>query len=157
MVFKLNCLFYSFNVCNSYLQEKKDSGAFILLSEASHASYSHFTLCTSFVIEQTSKPDNKKCNFSSIYFFINLTFVVCDHPQATSSCIYLFEKTLSLRSINHEGWGFQGFMGIWSLAKQLQSSFKKSLHCHEMLMRMQIPRVLCLRHAVVFFVFQERF
>ena len=46
---------------------------------------------------------------------------------------------------------FQGFMGIRSLAKQIQSSFDKSLHCHEMLVRMQIPRVLCLRHAVVFF------
>ena len=47
---------------------------------------------------------------------------------------------------------FQGFMGIRSLAKQIQSSFDKSLHCHEMLVRMQIPRVLCLRHAVVFFL-----
>ena len=41
-------------------------------------------------------------------------------------------------------------MGICSLAKQIQSSFDKSLHCNEMLVRMQIPRVLCLRHAVVF-------
>ena len=48
---------------------------------------------------------------------------------------------------------FQGFVGIRSLAKQIQSSFNKSLHCHKMLMRMQIPRVLCLRHAVVFFCF----
>ena len=40
-------------------------------------------------------------------------------------------------------------MGIRSLAKQIQSSFDKSLHCHEM--RVQIPGVLCLRHAVVFF------
>ena len=50
-------------------------------------------------------------------------------------------------------------MGIRSLAKQIQSCFVKSLHCHEMLMWMQIPRVLCLRHAVSvsFFVFQERF
>ena len=47
--------------------------------------------------------------------------------------------------------------GYTSLAKQIQSSFDKSLHCDEMLVRMQIPRVLCLRHAVVFFVFQERF
>ena len=39
----------------------------------------------------------------------------------------------------------------YTLAKQIQSSFDKSLHCHEMLVRMQIPRVLCLRHAVVFF------
>ena len=45
----------------------------------------------------------------------------------------------------------------YTLAKQIQSSFDKSLHCHEMLVRMQIPRVLCLRHAVVFFFFQERF
>ena len=47
---------------------------------------------------------------------------------------------------------FQGFMGICSLAKQIQSSFDKSLHCHEMLVRMQIPRVLGLRHALVFFL-----
>ena len=40
-------------------------------------------------------------------------------------------------------------MGIRSLAKQIQSSFDKSLHCHEMLVR--IPRVLCLTHAVVLF------
>ena len=42
-------------------------------------------------------------------------------------------------------------MGTGSLAKQIQSSFDKSLHCHEMLVRMQIPRVLCLSHAVVSF------
>ena len=41
-------------------------------------------------------------------------------------------------------------MGIRSLAKQIQSSFVKSLHGHEMLVWMQIPRELCLRHAVVF-------
>ena len=40
-------------------------------------------------------------------------------------------------------------MGIHSLAKQIQSSFDKSIRCHEMLVRMQIPRVLCFRHAVV--------
>ena len=51
----------------------------------------------------------------------------------------------------------QGLMGIHSLAKQIQSSFDKRLHCHEMLVQMQIPRVLSVRHAVVFpfFVFQE--
>ena len=50
---------------------------------------------------------------------------------------------------------FQGFMGIRSLAKQIQSSFHKSLHCHEMLV--QIPRALCLRHAVVFFCLPRTF
>ena len=50
----------------------------------------------------------------------------------------------------------QGFMGICSLAKQIQSPFDKSLHCQEMLVQMKIPRVLSVRHAVVFFsVFQE--
>ena len=44
----------------------------------------------------------------------------------------------------------QGFMDIISLAKQIQSSFNKSLHCHELLVRMQIHRILCLRLAVVF-------
>ena len=48
-------------------------------------------------------------------------------------------------------------MGIRSLARQIQSSFVKRLHGHEMLVWIQIPRVLCFRHAVVFFVFQEAF
>ena len=42
-------------------------------------------------------------------------------------------------------------MGIRLLAKQIQSSFDKCLHYHEMPVRMQIPRVLCLRYAVVVF------
>ena len=50
----------------------------------------------------------------------------------------------------------QGFMGIHSLAKQIQSSFDKSLHCDEMLVRMQIPRVLSVRHAVVFFLSSKK-
>ena len=36
----------------------------------------------------------------------------------------------------------------------------KTLHCHEILVRMQIPKVLSARHAVnvvVFLVFQESF
>ena len=45
----------------------------------------------------------------------------------------------------------QGFMGIRLLAKQIQSSFDKCLHYHEMPVRIQIPRVLCLRYAVVNF------
>ena len=42
-------------------------------------------------------------------------------------------------------------MGIHvrSLAKQIQSSFDKSLHCHEILVRMQIPKILSARHAVI--------
>ena len=38
----------------------------------------------------------------------------------------------------------QVFMGIHvcSLAKQIQRSFDKSLHCHEILVQMQIPKVL---------------
>ena len=38
----------------------------------------------------------------------------------------------------------QVFMGIHvcSLAKQIQSSFDKSLHCHKILVRMQLPKVL---------------
>ena len=45
----------------------------------------------------------------------------------------------------------QVFMGIHvrSLAKQIQSSFDKSLHCHEILVRLQIPKVLSARHAFV--------
>ena len=47
----------------------------------------------------------------------------------------------------------QGFMGIRSFAKQIQSSFSKSYHYHELFVRMQIPRVLY--HAVVFYACQE--
>ena len=38
----------------------------------------------------------------------------------------------------------QVFMGIHvrSLAKQIQRSFDKSLHCHEIFVQMQIPKVL---------------
>ena len=45
----------------------------------------------------------------------------------------------------------QVFLGIHvcSLAKQIQRSFDKSLHCHEVLMWMQIPKVLSARHAFV--------
>ena len=45
----------------------------------------------------------------------------------------------------------QVFMGIHvcSLAKQIQSSFDKRLHCHEILVRMQIPKVLSARHTFV--------
>ena len=45
----------------------------------------------------------------------------------------------------------QVFMGIHvcSLAKQIQSSFDKSLHCQGILVRMQIPKVLSARHAFV--------
>ena len=51
---------------------------------------------------------------------------------------------------------FQGFMGIRSSAKQIQSSFDKSLHCHEMLVQMQITRVLCWRHTGVFFLSSKK-
>ena len=47
----------------------------------------------------------------------------------------------------------QGFMGIRSFAKQMQSSFNKSSRFHELLVWMQIPRVIY--HAVFFYVFQE--
>ena len=43
---------------------KKYSGAFIILSEASHASHYHFTCCNLFVSNQTSVG-----HFSLIYFF----------------------------------------------------------------------------------------
>ena len=44
-------------------------------------------------------------------------------------------------------------MGMCSLAKQIQSSYDKTLHCHEILVRMQIPRVLFATHAVNVVVF----
>ena len=39
-------------------------------------------------------------------------------------------------------------MGICSLAKEILSSFKQSLHCHKL--QIQILRVLCLKLVVVF-------
>ena len=60
--------------------------------------------------------------------------------------IYTWLKKRRLRSINHGQWGLNDL----HLARQIQSSFIKSLHWHEMLMLMQIPIVLCLRHTVVF-------
>ena len=42
-------------------------------------------------------------------------------------------------------------MGICSLAMEIQSSFTQtSLHCHKLLVQIQILRVLCLRLVVVF-------
>ena len=41
-------------------------------------------------------------------------------------------------------------MGIHLWANQMQTSFNKRLHCHKLLVRMQITRVLCIGHAVVF-------
>lgn len=37
------------------------------------------------------------------------------------------------------------------ISKANSKFFQKSLHCYEEPVRMQIPRVLCLRHAVVHF------
>ena len=42
---------------------------------------------------------------------------------------------------------------IRSQAKRIQSSFNKSFHCRELLVQMHVPRVHCLRHAVVFLRF----
>ena len=54
----------------------------------------------------------------------------------------------------------QVFMGICSLAKQIQSSFDKSLHCHEIRRRYScgckyLSKVLSARHAVVVVVFMS--
>ena len=48
---------------------------------------------------------------------------------------------------NNEASRIYGYMYI--LISRV-NSFITSLHCHELLMWMQIPGVLCLRHAVVF-------
>lgn len=65
-------------------------------------------------------------------------------------CTWL-KKCCRLKSMN-EPWmmRLQAFMGICSLAKDIQSSFKQSLHCHKLLVQIQILRVLCLRLVVVF-------
>ena len=41
--------------------------------------------------------------------------------------------------------------GHMIISKANSKFFQKRLHCYEVLVQMQIPRVLCLRHAVVFF------
>ena len=82
---------YHFTWCNLLVSNQtsvghfsliKYSGAFIILSEVSYASHYHFTWCNLFVSNQTSVG-----HFSLIYFFINLTFVMCNRPQASCSCI----------------------------------------------------------------------
>lgn len=44
----------------------------------------------------------------------------------------------------------QAFMGLCSVAKEILSSLKQSLHCHKLLVQIQILRVLWLRLVVVF-------
>ena len=48
--------------------------------------------------------------------------------------------------MNDEVSGIYGYIHL--LAKQIQSYFGNSLHCHDPLVRMQILGVLCLRHAI---------
>ena len=46
--------------------------------------------------------------------------------------------------------------GHMFISKTNSKFFQKSLHCYELLVRMQIPRVLCLRHAVVLFCLRRQ-
>ena len=48
-------------------------------------------------------------------------------------------------------------MGIRSLANQMQSSFNKSLHCHELLVRMQITSALYRACRCLFMSFKKAF
>ena len=73
-----------------FFEEKKIQ----VLSFYSQRLHMHHSLIllgvNSFVINQTSKGDNNISltgHFSLIYFFINLTFVMCNRPQATCSRI----------------------------------------------------------------------
>ena len=70
-------------------------------------------------------------------------------PRKHIEYLYLIEKT-SFKKYKPWTTRPQWFISIHSLARQIQSSFIKSLNWHEMLMLMQIPIVLCLRHTVVF-------
>ena len=45
--------------------------------------------------------------------------------QREHSLVYMVEKKLSLKTCKPWPMRLQGLMGIWSLAKQIQSSFKK--------------------------------
>ena len=46
-------------------------------------------------------------------------------------------------------------MGTGSLAKQIQSSFDKSLHCHEMLVRMHAVVSFCLPRTLLGPIFND--
>ena len=58
------------------------------------------------------------------------------------------KKHCRLRSIHHRQWGFKD-LWVYMLTSKA-NSFITSLHCHELLVWMQIPGVLCLRHTIVF-------
>ena len=92
----------------------------------------------------------KQCIDYLPYYLSGLSRAHFSDNLSRNSCIPDWKNVVAKRC---KPWTmrFQGLMGIRSLAKQIESSFDKSFHCHEMLVRMQIPRVLCLRHAVVFF------
>ena len=72
-----------FKLMFSFSVWKTDLFIFILLSETSHASYSHFNWCTSFVINQTSKED------SFPFFF--LFFHKSDSCYVPSSTCYMLQ------------------------------------------------------------------
>ena len=46
-------------------------------------------------------------------------------------------------------------MGIRSLAKQIQSSFNKSSHCHELFVRLKSPKYFVLSMPLSFYFFQD--
>ena len=58
------------------------------------------------------------------------------------------KKHRRLRSIHHRQGGFKD-LWVYMLTSKA-NSFITSLHCHELLVWMQIPGVLCLRHTIVF-------
>ena len=143
----------SFNVCNSYLQGKKDSGAFILLSFTCIIFSFYFVYFVCYRTDFKTWQQKMQC---FIHIFFHKSDICCLRSSTGDILLYIpVWKNVVAKKYKPWRMRFQGFMGIWSLAKQPQSSFNKSLHCREM--HVQIPRVLCLRHAVVFFVFQERF
>ena len=58
------------------------------------------------------------------------------------------KKHRRLRSIHHRQGGFKD-LWVYMLTSKA-NSFITSLHCHELLVWMQIPGVPCLRHTIVF-------
>ena len=78
--------------------------------------------------------------------------------------MYLIENTFSLKKYKPRVMRLQGFMGIRSLAKQIQSSFNKSsdtigpfirAYCHELLVRMKSPEYFVLSLPLSFYFFQD--
>ena len=95
---------------------------------------------------------NRSNQFSTpVIYTLYYIWRVMRLPSTICSLIYLTEKTLALKKYKPSTMRLQGCeYGCTFISKANLKFFQQSLHCPELLVRMQIPRVLCLRHGVVF-------